>query len=317
MSEAKSFFHYLPVNDAAIRWGTYLTGAGRTTIRAGQGYPPGGHPGLYDFQWARGRTLPEFALILVTEGQGTFESLDTECRVIEPGSVILVLPGKWHRYRPSATTGWTERWMTFNGEVAHRLVPSLGLPETCAIGTIRNPEHLLSRFDELLERIHFHPTQNSVLLSMHGMALLAEVLEYSALLPRQRPQSIVLDRDNIDDELVHRAREQVWTHSHRALSVAQIARELGVTRRTLERRFVAAVGTSVLADITACRLSRAKRLLEETDLPVKTIAGLAGFPSDEQMRVTFCKSVGLCPSKYRERSRSREHRRPRSTRSRS
>ena len=257
MLEPESFFCYLPVNDAAIHWGTYLTGAGRATIPAGQEYPPKGHPHLYDFRWTHGRTLPEFQLLLVTDGQGMFESHNAACKSVEPGSIILLVPGKWHRYRPVLATGWTERWLGFNGKVTHRLVQSLGLPDACAVGKVRNTDHLAARFDDLLERVRFRPTQNSILLSMHGMALLAEALEDSAILPRQTAKDIVPECGNIDDDLVCRARQLIWTHSHRELSVAQIACELGVVRRKLERHFEAAVGTSVLADITECRMSRA------------------------------------------------------------
>ena len=56
------------------------------------------------------------------------------------------------------------------------------------------------------------------------------------------------------------------------MSVNDIARQLPVTRRTLDRRFADAVGHSVLEEINTCRLSRAKRLLKATDLPVKIVA---------------------------------------------
>jgi transcriptional regulator GlxA family with amidase domain len=46
-------------------------------------------------------------------------------------------------------------------------------------------------------------------------------------------------------------------------------------------------------------LSRAKRLLEETDEPVKTVAHLAGFSSTERMRVLFVEREGKSPTEYR------------------
>jgi len=54
------FFHYLPVSNHAMEWGMYVTGAGRTRIAPAADYPPGKHPSLYQFDWRRGRTLPEF-----------------------------------------------------------------------------------------------------------------------------------------------------------------------------------------------------------------------------------------------------------------
>ncbi len=309
MPEREAFFHYLPISNLAMHWGIYVTGAGFTAIPPGREYPPKRHPTLYDFNWTRGRTLPEFALVYVSDGQGTFESRESGETAIGPGWAFFLVPGVWHRYRPDPQTGWTERWIAFNGEVTHRLVRSLGFPRACLLGKVRNPEHLAARFDELLERIHFHPTQNSVLLSMYAMALLAEALEHSSLLTGRSPKSPVSDGESVNDDLVVRARELIWTFSHRNLSVAQIARELAITRRTLERRFQAATGSSLLTEITACRVSRAKRLLDETDLPAKAVAYLAGFGSEERMRLILTQLTGLTPGKYRDKGRRHKTRR--------
>jgi transcriptional regulator GlxA family with amidase domain len=112
-----------------------------------------------------------------------------------------------------------------------------------------------------------------------------------------------------DDPVVQRALEIIWTHSPFPTSVSDIARQLPVTRRTLDRRFVEATGHSVLEEINACRLGRAKRLLTETDLPVKAVAHLAGFSSTERMRVLFVEREGVSPISYRKRiSQSRPKR---------
>ena len=37
---------------------------------------------------------------------------------IREGSVILLKPDVWHRYRPLRNTGWTEHYVGFMGEIA-------------------------------------------------------------------------------------------------------------------------------------------------------------------------------------------------------
>jgi transcriptional regulator GlxA family with amidase domain len=105
-----------------------------------------------------------------------------------------------------------------------------------------------------------------------------------------------------DDPVVQRALEIIWTQTPFPASVDGIARQLPVTRRTLDRRFVEAIGHSVLAEINACRLQRAKRLLTESELPVKTVAHVAGFTSTERMRVLFIEREGISPLAYRKRA---------------
>ncbi|MCC6124115.1 MAG: AraC family transcriptional regulator [Pirellulales bacterium] len=305
MPPRESFYHYLPVSDLAMHWGSYLTGVGYCTIAPGETYPPRVHPSLYDFGWKQGRTLPEFQTILITEGRGEFESRETGPAPIEDGSIVVLFPGVWHRYRPDPATGWTERWIGYNGEIVQRLRRLKLLRPAQAVRKIADVERLEGSFDRLLDRVRLHATQNSIVLSMRCIALLADVLEQIGGKPPLLGEHAVSAIEGIDDPLVVQALSLIWTHSHRELSVEQIARELPVSRRTLERRFQAATDRTVIEEITRCRLSRAKRLLTETDLPVKNVAHLSGFPSEEQMRIVFRQLEKTAPSEYRHKTRHR------------
>ena len=103
--------------------------------------------------------------------------------------------------------------------------------------------------------------------------------------------------------MVAQALELIWTHSHRPISVDHLVAHLPTTRRTLERRFTLERGHSILDEINICRTSRARRLLSETDLPIKTVAYLAGFTSQERMRIAFLHQEGCSPARYRQQAR--------------
>jgi AraC-like DNA-binding protein len=300
---AERLYHYLPVNDQAMKWGIYVTGAGRSVIHPGETSLPRGHPPLYHFEWRRGRTLPEFQLILISDGQGIFDSELTGEINVKSGSVFMLFPGIWHRYRWDPATGWTARWISFNGEISHRLMNLHIISPERFIWTVRDPQPLIQSFDRILENIHSHPSQNSILLSLRTMSLLAEAIELDQNKSLSLGNTSNLELDHLDDLLVIRAMEMIWTYSHRVLSVEQLAGQLSVTRRTLDRRFRAALDRTVLEEINNCRLSRAKRLLKETDLPVKTVAHIAGFSNVERMRITFIQQEKIPPSDYRRRSK--------------
>lgn len=301
MSEQSSFFHYLPVSQTAMAWGTYLIGAGREVVGPRQPYPPKRHPALYNFNWQRGRTLPEFQILLVNEGRGTFESEAVGEVTLENSVLLFIFPGVWHRYRPEPQTGWTERWISFNGELAHRFFKFQHVNPAKSVAKLLPSEEqrLVRRFDDLLNRIHTHPTQNSLLLSLHAMSLVADAVEQIVPQPSELGLEEMGNPAGISDPVVIKALEIIWTQSHRPLSVDEVARALPVTRRTLDRRFVGATGRTVLDEINLCRLTRAKRLLRETDLPIKAVAHLAGFGSQERMRVSFIMSEAVSPTEYR------------------
>jgi AraC-like DNA-binding protein len=292
-------FHYLPVSDLMMKWGLYLTGAGRGSTLPGMNYPPSLHPLLYHFQWNLGRTLPEFQMLLITDGRGVFESEATGAIAVESDSIMLLFPGVWHRYRPDPKTGWTERWISFHGDVSHRLMDLQIISPKKPVWPILGAQRYIKSFDRLLDFLDANLPRNPIELSFRAMSLFADASEllggeFLAFNHKGRARS-----DDIADPLVAGALELIWTHSHQILSVNQLARHLSVTRRTLDRRFRVALDRSVLEEINGCRLSRAKRLLEETTLPLKTIARLAGFASAERMRVVFCEREKITPTDFR------------------
>lgn len=298
------FHNYLPVNDNAMRWGIYLTGVGRasTLPHSTHPYPRVRHPHLYQFAWEQGRVLPEFEILLISEGEGVFES-ETGQLPVHAGSLIFLFPGIWHRYRPLADVGWIERWIGFNGELAHRLVDLSLLQPDVPVSLVTSPATLAHRFDALAEQVRRDPAGNSILLSLLGLGLLGDLLK-SAIGIKLPGELQFASRDLADpDSAVTLALEQIWTRGHQAISVAEIAAAAGLTQRTLERRFRQAVGHTVMEEIIRCRLNRAKRLLEETDMPMKTVALLAGFSSEQRMRIAFTQREHLAPLQFRRRLR--------------
>jgi len=70
-------------------------------------------------------------------------------------------------------------------------------------------------------------------------------------------------------------------------SVARVAERLGVTSRHLQRLFQRHLGAAPLAVIRTRRVHTAKRLLDETDLGMASIAFAAGFGSVRRFNATF------------------------------
>jgi AraC-like DNA-binding protein len=297
----KEFFHYLPVDDSVMRWGFYLTGAGAAIIPPDSDYPPEGHPGVYDFKWDSGRTLPEFQIILITNGKGIFESKPTGQVVIQPNTLLILFPDLWHRYKPDKKTGWTERWVSLNGTIPHYLMEQGYFDPNKAICKLHEMAEVISVFDRVLNVIYEKPTENTLLTSISAMPLVTEVIKNAGddVLP-----NVYLYHENkisAKDQLVASALDMIWTHSHRGISVEYIISKLETTRRTLERRFKKVCGHCVYDEILRCRISRAKRLLSETHLPVKTVAYLSGFGQPQRMRYAFERCLGYPPSEIRKK----------------
>jgi AraC-like DNA-binding protein len=300
MEGQDAFFHYLTVEEQATACGLYLTGAGRAVIHPGDRYPPPGQAALHHFEWLRGRTIAEYQLIFISRGAGEFESQPTGHVDFDGPAMLFLFPGVWHRYRPLPEVGWSERWFSFNGELVQRLFAVGAFGPRMAVARPQDANRLAVDFDDLLELVRHHSSRDPAALSFHLLRILSDAVAQRL---DNSPKFAPLRRQNgsaaVSDPVVQKALEIIWSQGQHPMSVADIARQLPVTRRTLDRRFVEATGHSVLEEINACRLSRAKRLLLETDQPVKTVAHLAGFSSTERMRVLFVEREGMSPSQFR------------------
>lgn len=82
-------------------------------------------------------------------------------------------------------------------------------------------------------------------------------------------------------------------------SVKSIAQQLGIGPRHLSRLFAEQLRASPLQVAQTLRVQRAKRLLDELDLPVAAIAERAGFSSRRTMNAAFARLYGRPPSSFR------------------
>ncbi|MCK7610636.1 helix-turn-helix domain-containing protein [Roseibium sediminicola] len=81
-----------------------------------------------------------------------------------------------------------------------------------------------------------------------------------------------------------------------SLTVAGLAREIGVSASFLSRAFAACCGQSPYDFILSRRLQRARRLIETTGQPLAEIAAAAGFSSQSHMTACFRSRLGIAPS---------------------
>ncbi|MET8759100.1 helix-turn-helix domain-containing protein [Lentzea sp. NPDC004782] len=82
-------------------------------------------------------------------------------------------------------------------------------------------------------------------------------------------------------------------------TVASMAKLAVMSERTFARKFVAETGTTPNKWLSLQRVLHARRLLEETDLDVDTVAVRSGFGTAALLRHHFHRVVGIAPSDYR------------------
>ena len=110
------------------------------------------------------------------------------------------------------------------------------------------------------------------------------------------------------DETVLFALQQLRKNPWRRPDVAAIAADACVSRSTLENRFRAVIGRSIHEEFVRLRLAGLRRLITATDLPLKTVAARAGFPSVQYMTTFLHSHTGLTPARLRAVERQGQNR---------
>lgn len=85
------------------------------------------------------------------------------------------------------------------------------------------------------------------------------------------------------------------------LGVERLAEQAGMSTRNFARVYTQTLGRTPAKTVEAMRLEAACRTLEETDLPLKSIAGRAGYANEQSLRRAFQRQFGVSPIQYRER----------------
>jgi transcriptional regulator GlxA family with amidase domain len=95
----------------------------------------------------------------------------------------------------------------------------------------------------------------------------------------------------------------VRAHLAEPLPVQRLARALAMSSRSLSRHCSQHFGQSPAALVRRLRIEEARRLLEETALPLKEITARTGIGDESTFWRVFTRRLGVTPAAYRERFR--------------
>ncbi|AJZ85750.1 helix-turn-helix domain-containing protein [Streptomyces sp. AgN23] len=137
----------------------------------------------------------------------------------------------------------------------------------------------------------------------HGSAVAADAARLSVM-PLEREggqaQFIVHDQPPVPrGSLFEPLLRWMEDNAGRDLTLNEIAAHIGMSTRTLNRRFREHTGTTPLQWLHRARIRQAQYLLEATTHPVERIATQVGFGSPTSFRDRFKRVVGTSPHSYR------------------
>ena len=137
-----------------------------------------------------------------------------------------------------------------------------------------------------------------------AVAIARELVMYLKRPGGQSQFSGHLRAQTLESGRLQETRLWILDHLGEDLTVAALAAHATMSERSFTRRFSEQTGQTPAKFVEQARVRAARRKLEETALPIETIAARCGFGSSETMRRSFMRQLGIPPSSYRDRFRS-------------
>lgn len=113
--------------------------------------------------------------------------------------------------------------------------------------------------------------------------------------------SVHLSSQMTNHPTIRELQDWILRNLDRKLAIPELAKRVAMSERNFTRLFTRETGHAPAEFIEIARFESARRLLEDVDLPLKSIAARSGFSSDDHMRRVFQRRFGVTPSAYRER----------------
>lgn len=237
----------------------------------------------------RGRVLETFAGVLISRGQGYFESPQTGRRPVRAGCLIWVVPGVPHSYSAEGGT-WDEHWVVFGGRVADAFLREGLIQAERPLVEVGPSAEIAALYERMLQ----------VFLAGGPLAVpMAAGLAYQLVIQVHGHATGFLQRGPSADPAIGEAVRLIERDATRGVSPETLARSVHVAYSTLRRRFRDQTGFSVKEYIQRVQLRRAKELLATTRQSVNEVARACGFEDALYFSRLFQQKVGMPPTQFR------------------
>lgn len=285
-----NYYKYLPVSTEDKKWGLHVLNTGCNRVAGKKTYPAAGHPAGYDFRWETGRVLHEFQVIYISKGSGVFESKSGGQLPVKEGSVILLFPYEWHRYKPDTAAGWDEWWVGCKGPSLNTLISKQFFSKTRPVLHIGIQAPVILLYSDIIEQAKQEKPGYQPLIAGAVMHLLGQV--HAAV----RQEKIT--GEDVQEEIIHKATAYMRSRLRDEISFEALAQELRVSYSWFRKAFKLYTGMPPHQYLLELRLEKARQLLSGQKA-VKEIAFEAGFESAFYFSRLFKKKMGLSPEAFR------------------
>ena len=281
---------YLIAKESDYRWGAVISTIGIQETPAGESYPYDVHPKEYIFKVEKGLVLHDFHILYIIKGRGWITTAHCPRTGLRAGDAVVIFPEEWHSYAPDRETGWTEAWIDFTGDFAHRIIEQRFFDIRQPVLRVGISDTICSAFNKAFEVAYTEKPAHQQQLA--GFAALIVCSLYAKAM--QQPY-----KDDPDIDYINLARKYMRENLSRSLSMEDVAKEVGMGYSKFRKVFRNYTGFSPAQYFINLKLEKAKDYLSNTHLSCKEIAFRVGFDSAAYFNKIFRQRHNITPLEFR------------------
>jgi AraC-like DNA-binding protein len=243
----------------------------------------------------QGPIVHDYYLIhTVLAGKGLFE-IDNRTYTCQAGDTFLIFPGELFTYIADREQPWHYAWVAITGRTAGELMDQIGASTERAVISGANTRAFRTYYRRL--RRSFQQSAFPQLEHMEAEGWLRILLRELGRLNTDQITERAAAKTEIERQVAHAVRYLELQYTQ-AVSIEQLARNLGYHRTYLCKMFKQSTGLSPMQYLFNIRMGRAVQLLQ-TSMTIDQVASSVGFNDALFFSKQFRKWSGKAPSAYR------------------
>lgn len=235
---------------------------------------------------SRSTPVAQAVVLVCADGGGWCRIADITHSVVA-GQAVVIPPGVPHSYGSDRDDPWTLWFVHLDGQGLGNVLTTCGMTEFSPVRTVADPYRVVSLMEEIVTTMERDVSMSSLLAASgaawHMLTLLAALMSVG-----DRRMSVIEE-----------ARDYLRVHFAEKVSVASLAKKAQLSPSHFAALFKRQVGFPVLKYQTQLRMSRARVLLDTTDLTVASIATHVGYDDAFYFSRQFRSVHGTSALRYR------------------
>lgn len=236
------------------------------------------------------RVRPNYSLHFVLFGKGTLLAGD-KTYTINRGEAFLLYEGEHYNYYPDPRAPWSYMWVEVRGENLWKVFSRCGFEKDDCCMYLKDFDGYVGLMKEMQNAFDASETQK-LKSEAYFLLLISRFIE-QAKEKKEAPRDVRKKR-MLRDILIY-----INNNFYMDMSNETLARESGISVRTLTSLFAEVLGMTPVQYITSYRISIACERFQTTDMNVGEASRWAGFEDEKYFSRIFKKEKGVTPQEYR------------------